>query len=367
MNWLFIYLIVFLCSLFFTIILTPVLKKIAISIGLVDIPSQQKHKNHSKVIPLMGGFAMCSGWLITILIGSLAPLILKTDTLHYIAGDISGIFITQKRILVIALGALLITLLGFVDDKKAMSAKVKFLGQFLIAVFVVTFADIKVTLFINSIIINWCITVFWILLVVNAVNFFDNMDGLASGIAAIAFFFFMTIAIIFKHYFIASLSATGLGAAAGFWLYNRSPAKIFMGDCGSHFLGYTLAITGALTTYYQQGITQTPLAVLIPVFFLAIPLFDLLSVVVIRIKIHKPIYIGDNNHISHRFNKMGMERKTAVLCVHLLAIIISLSVLPMLWGDIPTTMVCLTQACVILFLISILQYSAKKEKIKEDI
>ncbi len=360
MNWLFIYLLIFLCSLFFTIILTPVFKKIAISIGVVDIPSQQKHKNHSRIIPLMGGFAMCSAWLITIIAGFLTPLIFKSNISRYIAGDISGIFITQKRIIVITLGALLITLLGFFDDKKAMSAKVKFLGQFIIAAFVVTFADINLSLFINSQIITWIITVFWMLLIINAINFFDNMDGLATGIASIAFFFFMTIAIIFKHYFIAGLSATGLGAAVGFWIFNHSPAKIFMGDCGSHFLGYTLAITSALTTYYQQGITQTQFAVLIPLFVLAIPLFDLLSVVVIRIRIHRPIYIGDNNHISHRFNQMGMEKKTAVLCVHLLSVIISLSVLPLLWGDIPTAIVCLIQACVILLLISIIQYFAKK-------
>lgn len=360
MSWLFIYLAIFVCSLFFTLILTPVFKKIAVSIGLVDTPSLQEHKNHSEIIPLMGGFAMCSAWLITILIGFIAPLIFKSDIPRYMAGDIGGMFITQKRILVIALGAIFITLLGFFDDKKAMSAKIKFLWQFAIAAFVVTFADISVSLFLNSQIITWIITVFWILLIVNAINFFDNMDGLVSGIAAIAFFFFVTIAIIFKHYFIAGLSAAGLGVASGFWVFNKTPAKIFMGDCGSHFLGYTLAITGALTTYYQQGITQTQLAVLIPLFVLATPLFDLLSVIVIRIRIHKPIYVGDNNHISHRFNKMGLGKKTAVLCVHLLAIIVSLSVLPLLWGDIPTAIVCLTQACVILLLISILQYSAKK-------
>ncbi len=360
MNWFLIYAAIFLCSLILTSVFTPIFKSIAIKIGLVDIPSQQRHKNHAKIIPLMGGAAMCSGWLITILAGFLIPILIRENIPQYIAGDISGIFMTQKRIIVIAIGALLITFLGLLDDRFPMSAKLKFFGQFVIAAFVVTFADIKVSLFLNSAILTWCITVFWILLIVNAVNFFDNMDGLASGIAGIAFFFFMIIAIIFKHYFIASLSAAGLGSCMGFWFFNKSPATIFMGDSGSHFLGYTLAVTGALTTYYQQGITQTELAVFIPIFVLAIPLFDLLSVVIIRLKIRKPIYIGDNNHISHRFHKMGMTKKTAVLCVHLLAIIVSLSVLPLLWGDSNTAAVCLIQACVILFLISILQYTVKK-------
>lgn len=360
MKWFLIYFAIFLFSLILTCLFTPVFKHIAVRIGLVDIPSQQKHKNHARIIPLMGGAAMCSAWLITILAGFLVPLFLKANIPQYLNGDISGIFITHKRIIIISVGALLMTILGFLDDKFPMSAKVKFLGQFVIAAFVVTFADIKISLFLNSDILTWGITVFWILLIVNAVNFFDNMDGLASGIAAIAFFFFMLIAIIFKHYFIASLSAAGLGSSLGFWFFNKNPATIFMGDSGSHFLGYTLAVTGALTTYYQQGITQTELAVFIPLFVLAIPLFDLLSVVVIRLKIRKPIYIGDNNHISHRFNKMGMTRKTSVLCVHLLAIIVSLSVLPLLWGDSHTAAVCLIQGCVILLLISVLQYSAKK-------
>lgn len=360
MQWFFIYILIFLCSLVLTLLFTPVSKRIAVKINLVDIPSQQKHKNHTRIIPMMGGMAMCSAWLITIFAGFLVPYIIETNVPQYFNGDISGIFITQKRIIIIALGALLMTILGLLDDKYPMSAKVKFLGQFIIAAFVVTFSQIKVSLFLDSEIITWGITVFWILLIVNALNFFDNMDGLASGIAGIAFFFFMLIAIIFKHYFIASLSAAGFGASLGFWFFNKSPATIFMGDSGSHFLGYTLAVTGAMTTYYQQGITQSEFAVFIPLFVLAIPLFDLLSVVVIRLKIRKPIYIGDNNHISHRFNKMGMTRKTAVLCVHLLAIIISLSVLPLLWGDTYTAAVCLIQACVILLLISVLQYSSKK-------
>ena len=119
----------------------------------------------------------------------------------------------------------------------------------------------------------------------------------------------------------------------------------------------------ALTTFYQEGFTQTKIintydrCLYLPYLF-----FDLLSVIVIRLKAGKPIYIGDNNHISHRFNKMGMSRKNAVLCVHLLSIIISLSVLPLLWGDILTTVVSIIQALVILILISVLQYTSQKNK-----
>jgi len=224
----------------------------------------------------------------------------------------------------------------------------------------VFYGDIKISLFINSPIINSILAVLWIVTIINAINFFDNMDGLAVGIAAIAFTFFTIAAIIYNHNFIACLGAAGIGTTIGFWFYNQSPASIFMGDAGSHFLGYALGVTGALTTYYQENITLTPLSVLIPLFILAIPLFDLLSVIIIRVKNNKPIYIGDNNHISHRFFKMGMSRKNAVSCVHLLSIIIGLSVLPLLWGNLLTTIVCLLQACIILILVSVLQYTAQK-------
>ncbi|HBM16619.1 MAG TPA: hypothetical protein DD381_09805 [Lentisphaeria bacterium] len=361
MYWFLIYIVVFLFSLLLSLLFTPVFKRIAVRINLVDIPSKERHKNHAKIIPLMGGAAMCMAWLITIIAGFIVPLFIRESIPQYITGDISGIFMTQKRIIIIALGALCMTFLGFLDDKRPMRARSKLAWQFIISAFVVIFADIKVSLFLDSEILTWGITIFWILLIVNALNFFDNMDGLAVGIAGIAFFFFTIIAIIFKHYFIASFSASGLGVSMGFWFYNKSPASIFMGDSGSHFLGFILAVTGAMATYYQQGITQSELAVFIPIFVLAIPLFDLLSVVIIRLRIKKPIYIGDNNHISHRFTKMGMTRKTAVTCVHLLSIIISLSVLPLLWGDRYTATVCLIQACVILLLVSVLQYAAKKD------
>ncbi|MCP4179063.1 MAG: undecaprenyl/decaprenyl-phosphate alpha-N-acetylglucosaminyl 1-phosphate transferase [bacterium] len=337
-------------------------KKIAIQINLIDKPSEQSHKKHKTAIPLMGGAAMCTTWCITLLIGILAPSVLPIAQLpQTIMDNLTGIVDVTPKLIIIIIGGILISLLGFIDDKYNMNAKTKFFGQFFIVALVVIFTDIKITLFIQTNIIHMLLSILWIVVIINAINFFDNMDGLAVGIASIAFFFFTTAALIFNHYFVASLGAVGLGTTLGFWFYNHSPASIFMGDSGSHFLGYILGITSAYTTYYQQGITHSYLSVLIPIFIMALPLFDLLSVVIIRLKIKKPIYIGDNNHISHRFCKMGMSRKTSVFCVHLLAVIIGLSVLPLLWGDEKTTIVCFIQACIILILISIVQFTARKK------
>ena len=354
--------LIFSFSLIISLVITPLFRKLAIHINLIDKPSEQQHKKHKSAIPLMGGAAMCTTWCITLLLGILSPSALPLDQLpQTIIDNLTGLAEVTPKLIIIIVGGILITLLGFIDDKYNMCAKTKFFGQVIIVALVVIFADIKITLFIQSNIIHMLVTILWIVIIINAINLFDNMDGLAVGISSIAFFFFTAAALIFNHYFVASLGAVGLGTSLGFWFYNHSPASIFMGDSGSHFLGYILGITSAYTTYFQQGITLSYLSVLIPVFIMALPLFDLLSVIAIRLKIRKPIYIGDNNHISHRFCNMGMTRKTSVLCIHILAVIIGLSVLPLLWGDEKTTIVCFIQACTILLLISIIQFAARKE------
>jgi UDP-GlcNAc:undecaprenyl-phosphate/decaprenyl-phosphate GlcNAc-1-phosphate transferase len=357
-SWWNIYIFVIGFSALLGIILTPVFRKLALITNFVDKPAIQKHKAHEKTTPLLGGLAMCSAWLITLLIGYFSPIFLAKHNFPIdVINTLKGVFEVRPRLLAIIIGAVLITILGLLDDKFNMSAKVKLAGQMVISAFAVYYGEFRISLFILDPVLSFSVTTLWILIIINAINFFDNMDGLAIGIAAIAFAFFALTAILHNNYFVACLSVTSLGVAISFWFYNHSPATIFMGDSGSHFLGYTLGISGAMTTYYKTTLAASPLAVLIPVFILAIPLFDFISVIIIRLVIKKPIYIGDNNHLSHRFNKMGMSRKNAVFMVHLLSIIIGLGVLPLLWGDSITGLISLLQACLILILVSTLQYS----------
>ena len=361
MTWWNIYIIVIGFSGILGIIITPIFRKLALILGFTDKPAVQEHKSHERITPLLGGVAMCTTWGLTLLLGIYSPSFLSTQFFSpLIIENLSGVFSVQPRLLSIIIGAILITMLGLVDDKFNISAKIKFSGQLAITAFVVYYGDIRISLFFLNPALSYIVTILWILLVINAINFFDNMDGLAVGVATIAFSFFAIASIIYNHNFIACLTIAGVGTTIGFWFYNHTPATIFMGDSGSHFLGYTLGVSGAITTYYQSNITVTPLSVLIPVFILAIPLFDLFSVVLIRIRIKKPIYIGDNNHISHRFTKMGMSRKNAVFAVHLLSVIVGMSVLPLLWGDELTGIICFVQACLILVLISVLQYTVIK-------
>ena len=363
MSWWNIYLIIIGFSAMLGLILIPLFRSIAVKLDFVDKPKQQKHKAHSKVTPLLGGLAMCTTWLLTLAVGTIAPMFLQKQNISTeITNAFSGVFQVCPRLTAIIVGAVFITLLGLIDDKYNMSAKVKLGGQIIISAFAVYYGEFRISLFILNPAASFAVTTLWVLIIINAINFFDNMDGLAAGIASIAFAFFAITAVIHQNYFIACLSLTSLGTSISFWFYNHTPATIFMGDSGSHFLGYTLGISGAMTTYYKSTLSLSPLAVLIPVFILSIPLFDFISVVIIRLIIKKPIYIGDNNHLSHRFNKMGISRKNSVFLVHLLAIIIGISVLPLLWGGYTTGIICFIQACLILLLISIMQYTVILKK-----
>ena len=205
-------------------------------------------------------------------------------------------------------------------------------------------------------------TVFWIMLMMNSINFFDNMDGLAAGVIAIALGIFAVIAELNGQFFIAAISALSCGVCCGFWFYNMAPAKIFMGDSGSHFLGFLAAVTAAEISFFDVSYSLSRFPVLIPLLVLALPLFDTAMVVVIRTLNKKPFWIGDHNHISHRFVRMGMSRPLAVLLVHLLSLSIGITALPIFWGDFRTAAILVFQALLQLTVVTILQFTlAKKE------
>ena len=360
--WQHLYLFVFLLGAVLALGLTPLFQKIAEKTDFMDRPKCEDHKKHAKATPLMGGAAMFSAWILAIILGYVAVNAFNSGVISKdLCNNIPGVNHVGGRVFFICLGAFLATGLGLLDDKLALKAGTKFLGQFLIAAIAVSFGDIKISVFFNNPVIIWCISVFWIMLLINAINFFDNMDGLAVGTVTIAMALFTAVAAINGQFFIAVFGALTCGVCVGFWFFNHTPATIFMGDSGSHLLGYLLAVMSASVTYFSRDYSLTRFPILIPLFILAIPLFDAFSVVLIRLYHHKPIYIGDHNHLSHRFVKMGMSRKRAVQMVHLMALIIGLSVLPLLWGDFKIDMVILAQALLMLLFMSLIQYAVSQD------
>jgi len=353
-HWIFLYSCTFAVSFLLTLCAVPLCKQLARKTGYLDVPKSEGHKLHGRATPLLGGAAMCLAWCATIIAGFTVARLWAPEQLRPYAEGLSR---TAPDLLVMVLGGCASVILGLIDDKKALKAWQKFLGQLVIATAVVVFGGIRISMFLDSTVLSCAVTIFWFLFMFNAMNFFDNMDGLAVGTSAIAFIFFMAASIVNGQYFVANLCACSAAAACGFWIFNSSPASIFMGDAGSHFLAFLLAVISAKVTYYNPAAASTRFAILIPLFVLAVPIFDTFAVVAIRLRNHKPVYVGDHNHISHRFCRMGMPPKRAVQLVHLLVLIGALGMLPLLWGDPRTCFVLLIQGFAILLLLSVMQYT----------
>jgi UDP-GlcNAc:undecaprenyl-phosphate GlcNAc-1-phosphate transferase len=215
-------------------------------------------------------------------------------------------------------GMLVIHAMGLVDDKKALGPMVKLIGQLAVATILVLGFKMRALTalgYIPSVVL----TVLWIVAITNAFNFLDNMDGLSAGVAAVCTTAFLITALSIQQWFVAATLALLLGALLGFLYWNFPPAKIFMGDSGSLVIGFVLGVLTVRTTYIPQGVNWGAgwYAVFAPVIVLALPLYDLIVVSIIRISRGKSPFVGDTNHFSHRLVARGMSKRTAVLCLYL--------------------------------------------------
>ena len=282
--------------------------------NLVDDPGHRKI--HSTAVPLAGGFAVLTGILLPLGIGA---LFLKLGIMRISSADamVHGVDRRALELVVLALGAVAITLLGWLDDKHELKALPKFSGQILIAIAVAA-ACKRITLFVPSEVFSYAITILWLLTVINAFNFMDNMNGLCAGVGAIGALLFALIAAAKGEYLVAVTGFLMCGALVGFLPWNFPNARAFLGDAGSHLVGYLLAVMAILPHFYTK---QEPrrLAVLAPLFVLAIPLLDLAQVFLYRTLNRRPFWIGDTNHLSHRLARLGLGRTKAVLVLWLTA------------------------------------------------
>ena len=279
-------------------------------IGLVDDPGHRKI--HEQPTPLAGGLAVLTGLLLTLFAAWVIPNFLNTETSRHFAQQ-------SATLTAILIGAAAMTLLGLLDDKFELRPIIKFSGQLLIAA-AVTAAGVRLGLFASHPFLNHAVTILWILTVTNAFNFMDNMNGLCAGLGIIAAVFTGSIALLHSQFPIALLAFAVSGAALGFLPSNYPRATVFLGDAGSHLLGFLLAV---LTIQPDLWASARPSAfsILGPILLLAVPLFDLVSVILIRTRLGKPFYLGDNNHLSHRLVRRGFRRTTAVALIWILSIL----------------------------------------------
>ena len=281
--------------------------------GVVDDPGHRKI--HSKSIPLAGGMAVMTGVVAALLAGTLFAVA------HSPSGVVAlfqyGLGRRAVQLVGITAGALGMLLTGLWDDTVELRPAMKFSCQFLAAL-VVAASGVRITLFVHNILFSYAVTALWILTVVNAFNFMDNMNGLCAGLGVIGAGWFGLIAAQAGQYLVATMAFIIAGALLGFLPCNYPKASAFLGDSGSHLVGYLLAVMGILPHFYTPKHRET-LAVLSPLLILAVPLGDLAWVVILRWRMGRPFYLGDTNHLSHRLVRRGLEKPHAVLVIWLLA------------------------------------------------
>jgi len=208
---------------------------------------------------------------------------------------------------------------GLVDDFRNLPWKPRLLIQLLTALYLVFGVKVQASVFVPQPWVGQLLTIFWILVLVNSLNFLDNMDGLTGGIALVVSVLFAVIMLFFTaepRWLVAGLLLVLAGSVAGFLWHNWSPAKIIMGDGGSYFIGTLLACITVLGTFYDESSTGRHV-MLSPLLILAIPLYDFCSVMYIRLSSGLSPFHGDKNHFSHRLVDLGLQKPSAVLTVHL--------------------------------------------------
>lgn len=278
--------------------------------GLLDDPGHRKI--HATPVPLAGGFAVFTGLVLAALAGFLAMKLgwLPVDSLSRLE---YGVGRRSLPLLGIFVGALGMLLLGAWDDRREIPALPKFAGQTAIALLVAA-SGIRVTLFVDNAAFSYAVTALWILTVTNALNFNDNMNGLCAGLGAIAAGWLGLLAAGLGQYLVAIFAFTVTGALLGYLPFNYPRASVFLGDAGSHLVGYLLAVIAILPHFYSVRYDALkPLAVLTPLLVLAVPLLDLASVVILRTWNRWPFWLGDTNHFSHRLVRAGWSEPRAVL------------------------------------------------------
>ncbi len=295
----------------------PLWRRWCLRTGLVDEPGERKI--HAQPIPLAGGLAVLTGVLLPL---AAAAVLAALDGRHVPnpSALIHGLERRAVELGAIALGGVGIVALGWLDDKIELKPLVKFAGQLCIAALVAR-SGTRVTLFVHSLAFSYAVTMLWLLTVINAFNFMDNMNGLCTGLGAIAAFCFAAIAATDGQYLVALIALLGCGALLGFLPYNFPKARAFLGDSGSHLVGYLLAVLAILPHFYSRS-RPHPWAVLKPLLVLAIPLLDLAVVVLLRWRSGRPFYVGDTNHLSHRLVRRGLTQSSAVLLIWLAAAVL---------------------------------------------
>ena len=288
---------------------TPPVKNFAHKVGAIDVPKDAR-RMHKKPIPRLGGLAIYGGFLCSILIfGQL-----------------------DETMLCVLLGAAIIVALGIFDDVLALGAKLKFVVQIVAAAIPVCIGDLQIGLFTNLNplsdtpfvhlgILAVPVTIIWIVGITNAVNLIDGLDGLAVGVSSIAAITMLAVALLTGNMPIAITMAALAGACIGFMPYNLNPAKIFMGDTGSTFLGYMLATASIMGLFKFYAV----ISFAVPFLILGLPIFDTANAIIRRVAAGRSPMSPDRGHVHHKLIDMGFNQKQAVAILYAISATLGLT------------------------------------------
>ena len=310
----------------------------AARLGLLDKPNARKV--HTTPIPLGGGLGIWIGVASVFAMGTLAitlcswyPDLTSRFLPESVAIYIPGLMSRSGSIWFLIGGGTIVMVLGLMDDRFGLDWKLRLGVEFGVAAAVVYGLNLHLTAYIDLPWLTSLLSVFWIVMLINSFNMLDNMDALSGGVAAIICAMLSVMLLSTPEsskgqpqLFVAIMMLTLLGGLLGFLRHNWPPAKIFMGDAGSYFVGYWIAVSTLLSTY--AGVKgSAPHAVLAPLCLLAIPLYDMISVISIRLSEGRSPFQADKKHFSHRLVELGMSKKQAVGTIYLATLTCSLGAL----------------------------------------
>lgn len=308
----------------------------------------------SFALPVAG--ILAAAWWMPDLVGRLVPAA---------AEHLPGVREKTPVAITLLVSLAILHTLGLIDDRKPLGPFLKLAIMTLPAVLIATFGETRLLTLLDAPgsipIWSTLVTVIWFLVVTNAMNFMDNMDGLSAGCTATASVFFLFGCVMSGQWFVAACLALLLGAVLGFLVFNRPPASIFMGDGGSLVLGYLLAFLTARTTYISDGgpagHSDHWFTVFTPLVILAIPLYDFTSVTIIRLRAGKSPFVGDLNHLSHRLVRRGMTKAAAVSTICGLTAVTGVSGLLLHRADTTEAMLIAVQVALLLIVVARVEFA----------
>ncbi len=300
--------------------LTGATKKLALRAGFVAHPAPDRY--HQTVIPLGGGIAIF-GTLSAVILSAIVVVkfLAAPGRLGWLAErttiNPNDFLARLNELWVIWLSVLVLFAMGLWDDKKRLGPFFKLAVQFAVAIVAAAFGEVRVEFFLESKAVASILSAFWIVLIINAFNFLDNMDGASAGIAIIVSSILFAAAAFSGQILVGGLAIVFIGTLLGFLVFNFPPATIFMGDAGSLVVGFFVALLSLRTTYYHEAQSGAWYPVLMPLVVMAVPLYDFTSVTLLRLSQGKSPFVGDTQHFSHRLKRHGLTDTQTVLVLYL--------------------------------------------------